>query len=98
LKITITITGQISECSNTWDEFLPAGHFLKSRHMQSFEDAVTKDVENNYLHVFLKGKLIGLLYLQQFRLRHQHLNLPTPSTFLSKTTAAAGRIAPIDLW
>ena len=52
--------------------------------MQAFENAKIKDVENNYLQVFIKDKLIGLVYLQQFQLRHQHLNFSNPPTFLSR--------------
>jgi hypothetical protein len=84
LKITITITQQISDCCNFWDEFLPDQHHLRARHLQAFENAKIDNIENNYLQVFLKEKLIGLVYLQQFTFKHKHLNFSRPQTFKSK--------------
>jgi hypothetical protein len=84
LKITITIKQRISECCNAWDGFLPDGHHLRARHLQAFENAKIEDVENNYLQVFLKDKLIGLVYLQQFTFKHKHLNFNQQQTFKSR--------------
>lgn len=84
MKITISITQQISECNKPWDEFLPAQHHLKSRHLWAFEKAAIDDIENNYVQVFLKDKLIGVLYLQQFQFQHKHLNFRKDHTYLSK--------------
>lgn len=84
MKITINIARQISQCHKTWDDLLPEGHHLKSRHLQAFENAGIEDIENNYLQVYLKDKLIGLLYLQQFRFRHRHVHFSRPASILSK--------------
>jgi hypothetical protein len=84
LKITITIAKQISECSSLWNDFLPLQHHLKSRRLQAFENAKIEDVESNYLQVFLRDKLIGLVYLQQFTFKHKHLNFSQQQTFKSK--------------
>jgi hypothetical protein len=84
LKINITIAKHISECLNPWDDFLPAHHHLKSRHLLAFENAKIEDVENNYVQIFLKDKSIGLLYLQQFTFKHKHLNFNQQQTFKSK--------------
>jgi hypothetical protein len=84
LKVTIIIAKKVSECSGLWDDFLPPQHHLKSRHLQAFENAKIEDVENNYLQIFLKDKLIGLVYLQQFTFKHKHLNFSQQQTFKSK--------------
>jgi hypothetical protein len=84
LKINITIAKEISKCLNSWDNFLPMQHHLKSRHLLAFENARIDDVENNYLQVFLKDKLIGLVYLQQFTFKHKHLNFKQQQTLKSK--------------
>jgi hypothetical protein len=83
LKISIKITQQISDCSTTWDNFLPPNHHLQTCHLQAFEQAAIDDIETNYVQVFLKDKLIGLVYLQQFRFRHKHLNFRKGQTALS---------------
>jgi len=70
LNIHITITKNIATIASIWDDFLPSAHHLKSRHLQAFENAAVDDIENFYLEVFKKDKLIGLLYLQQFRFQH----------------------------
>ena len=84
LNIHITIAKNISACANNWDDFLPKGHHLKSRHLLAFENAKVDDVENNYVQVFLKDKLIGLLYLQQFSFQHKHLNFGNGSATTAK--------------
>ena len=84
LNINITITKNISACANNWDGFLPEGHHLKSRHLLAFENAKVDDIENNYVQVFLKDKLIGLLYLQQFSFQHKHLNFGNGSATTAK--------------
>ena len=84
MKITLIIAKKISECSNSWDDFLPGNHHLKASHLQAFEDAKIDNIENHYLQVFLKDKLIGLVYLQLFQFKHQHLNFAQPPGFFSK--------------
>jgi hypothetical protein len=84
LKLIITIARSIRECSSSWDELLPDGHHLRLRHLQAFEEARIDNIENVYLQVFSKDKLIGLVYLQKFLFRHQHLNFSQPATFLSR--------------
>lgn len=74
MNIQLIIHKSISGCFAQWDDFLPAGHHLKSRHLLAFEKAAVDDVENNYVFVFEKNKLIGMLYLQQFCFQHKHLN------------------------
>ena len=74
MNIHITITKNIATIASHWDDFLPAAHHLKSRHLQAFENAAVDDLENFYVQVFASNKLIGLLYLQQFRFQHKHLN------------------------
>lgn len=83
MKINIIIAKQISECQDIWDSFLPPNHHLKSRHLQAFENAGIEDIESNYLQVFNKDKLIGLVYLQRFYFRRRHLNFSRPSGFFS---------------
>ncbi len=74
MKINITITKNISTCANSWDDFLPEAHHLKSHHLLGFEQSAIADIQNNYVQVFLNNQLIGLLYLQQFGFQHKHLN------------------------
>lgn len=88
MKITISISKHISECDKVWDEFLPARHHLKSHHLLAFERSLIDDIQNNYVQVFVKDKLIGLVYLQQFRFQHKHLNFKNDRTFLSKLIKA----------
>ncbi len=73
MKITITIENKIAACSVLWDQFLPPGHHLQSRHLQAFENATIDLVQTSYLQVLLKDKLIGLVYLQQYPFKHQHI-------------------------
>jgi len=83
LNLTINTATQISQCHKAWDEVLPEGHHLLSRHLEAFEQSNIEDIENNYVQVFLKDELIGLIYLQQFSFRHKHLNFRTDQTLLS---------------
>ncbi len=83
MKITITIANKIAECSDTWDEFLPDSHHLKSRHLASLERACINNIESNYLQVYNKDQLVGLVYLQQFMFTHEHLNFEQPPAVVS---------------
>ncbi len=74
MKITIAISKCINGIYNVWDEFLSPNHHLQSRHLLAFEKSNIVDVENNYIQVFLKDKLVGVVYLQQFIFQHKHLN------------------------
>ena len=84
MKITITITKKIDYCSNTWDELLPSNHHLQSNHLLAFENAQMEDVENNYIQVFFKDKLVGVVYLQQFIFQHKHLNFSNDKKLKSR--------------
>ena len=84
LNIHIAITKNIAACANSWDAILPAGHHLQSRHLLAFENAKVDDIETNYVQVFVKDKLIGVLYLQQFCFQHKHLNFGNGSATTSK--------------
>jgi hypothetical protein len=84
LKINISIHKSISEIAGSWDNLLPPGHHLQSRHLLAFEKAVVDDIENNYVQVFLGNKLAGLLYLQQFSFQHKHLNFADGSAFTAR--------------
>lgn len=84
MKITIKIAKTISDCSRIWDELLPAGHHLMSRHLLAFENANIENIENNYLQVFLKDKMIGVVFLQKFLFKHGDLNFDPQSAYLSR--------------
>ncbi len=84
MKITVTISKSISSCNKTWDELLPTHHHLQSSHLFAFEKANIEDVENNYVQVFLKDKLVGVVYLQQFLFQHKHLNFSSDKKIKSK--------------
>ncbi|MBL0358059.1 MAG: GNAT family N-acetyltransferase [Chitinophagaceae bacterium] len=84
MNITIINTEQVAACQQSWDEFLPPGHHLQSRHLQAFENAAVENITTQYVQVFLKEELIGLLYLQQFRFQHNHLNFNRRPALLSK--------------
>ncbi|MEQ1554529.1 MAG: hypothetical protein ABL929_10140, partial [Ferruginibacter sp.] len=84
MKIAINHTNKINDWSQAWDEFLPQNHHLKSNHLLAFEKSNLDDIENNYLQVFLKEKLIGVVYLQQFLFQHKHLNFNNDKQFKSK--------------
>ncbi len=83
MKINISIAESIADCACSWDEFLPDHHHLKSRHLLAFEQAAVENIGTRYLQVFHKDQLIGVLYLQQFRFKHEHLNFTQPATLLS---------------
>lgn len=84
MNISIKHGTKIAEYKDSWDDFLPGSHHLHSRHLQAFEQARVPDIENNYLQIFLKDKLIGLAYLQLFRLNYTHLNFSSSKTIQSK--------------
>ncbi len=83
MKISILIAGSIVECAHSWDALLPENHQLASRHLLAFEKAGVDNIENKYLQVFNKEQLIGVIYLQLFLFKHEHLNFSKPATFLS---------------
>jgi hypothetical protein len=83
LKINISIAGSIADCAESWDALLPEDHHLASRHLLAFEAAAIDNIENRYLRVFHKEQLIGVIYLQLFLFKHEHLNFSKPATFLS---------------
>ncbi len=83
MNLAINTADKISHCRQAWDSLLPAGHHLKSCHLQAFEQSAVEDIECSYVQVFEYGKLIGLLYLQQFSFRHKHLNFRTDQGLLS---------------
>jgi hypothetical protein len=84
LNITIAISKNIKAINVVWDNFLPTSHHLKSTHLLAFENAQIDDIENYYLQVFLKEKLIGVVYLQQFLFKHKHLNFSDGQQLKSK--------------
>ena len=84
MDITIKLATQIEACRDLWDEFLPPTHHLQLAHLQAFENAQLPDIENNYLQIFLKEKLIGLAYLQSFKFSHTHLNFSASKSIQSK--------------
>lgn len=67
-----------------WDAFLPAQHHLQSRHLQAFENAGIENIYNNYVQVFVNNQPVGLVYLQQFRFEHKHLNFNNKPTLSSR--------------
>ncbi len=83
LNIQLKIDKNIASCNEMWDDFLPENHHLKSCHLQAFENANIEDVENFYIQIIQKNKLIGLLYLQQFQFQHKHLNFNGNQQILS---------------
>jgi Acetyltransferase (GNAT) domain len=84
LKITLSISKSIVDIKNTWDEILPAAHHLQSRHLLAFEKSLIEDVDNNYVQIFSKEKLIGVVYLQQFAFQHKHLNFTNDKQLKSR--------------
>ena len=79
MTISIKHVTPIADNTNLWDDFLPEGHHLKIRHLLPLENAHIPDIDNNYLQIFLKDKLIGLAYLQLFKFAHSNLNFDNPS-------------------
>ncbi len=88
MTISIKTARQISEVIDFWDDFLPQSHHLKTRHLLRLEKALLPDIENYYLQIFIKDKLIGLAYLQLFKFNHTHLNFDEQQTIMSKTIKA----------
>jgi hypothetical protein len=84
LTISINYVSQVAAYKDQWDDFLPEQHHLNSRHLLPLEKAQIPDIENHYLQIFLKDKLIGLAYLQLFKFSHTHLNFSSPQSFQSK--------------
>ena len=84
MTISIKHVRQIAELKDLWDEFLPQTHHLQLAHLQAFENAQLPDIENHYLQIFLKDKLIGLAYLQSFKFSHAHLNFSATKSIQSK--------------
>jgi hypothetical protein len=84
LNITITISKNIEAIKNEWNSFLPPNHHLESNHLLAFKNAQIDDIENSYLQVFFKDKLIGVVYLQQFIFQHKHLNFNDGKQLKSK--------------
>lgn len=84
MKITIRTATTIATFQPSWDAFLPGHHHLQSRHLQAFEQAAVDNISNRYVQVFLKDELVGLIYLQQFRFEHKHLNFNSSPTLSSR--------------
>ena len=84
MTISINHVTQIAELQDVWDHFLPEAHHLKTRHLLPLEKAKVPDIENYYVQIFLKEKLIGVAYLQLFKFNHTHLNFSTSQTAQSK--------------
>ena len=84
LTISINHVRQIAALKDLWDDFLPEIHHLKTRHLLPLENAQLPDIQNHYLQIFLKDKLIGLAYLQLFSLKHAHLNFDSSGGIRSR--------------
>jgi len=84
LTISINHVRQIAAHKDLWDDFLPEMHHLKLRHLLALENAQLPDIENHYLQIFIKDKLVGLAYLQLFKFTSAHLNFDTPGGFQSR--------------
>lgn len=84
MDVQIKIAKQINDFDLSWDNFLTDNHHLRSSHLKAFENAAIPDFEHNYVQVFLKNKLIGLIYLQQFQFRHKHLNFREQRSLISR--------------
>jgi hypothetical protein len=84
LTISINCVTKITEHKDLWDDFLPESHHLKIRHLLPLENAQVPDIENNYVQIFLKDKLIGLAYLQLFKFTNTNLNFDDPTSFQSR--------------
>jgi hypothetical protein len=87
-KITISVADNIAAFKNAWDNFLPNGHHLCSKHLQAFENAPITDLKNHYLLVWLNKEIIGMVYLQQFQFRLSNINYTTDQTLLLKLAKA----------
>jgi hypothetical protein len=84
LFITISIAKKITDVLLDWDKFLPENHHLQSKHLLAFENSAIEDIESNYVQIFVKEKLVGLVYLQQFIFQHKHLNFNSDNQIKSK--------------
>jgi hypothetical protein len=84
LTISIKSVNNIAACKAVWDDFLPEVHHLNERHLLQIEKANIPDIENHYLQIFLKNKLIGIAYLQLFKFNHTHVSFNTPPTIQSR--------------
>ncbi|MEO6252375.1 MAG: hypothetical protein ABIO79_03685 [Ferruginibacter sp.] len=84
MSISINHVRQIAAHKDLWDEFLPENHHLELRHLLSLENAQLPDIENHYLQIFIKDKLVGLAYLQLLKFTHRHLNFDAPKSFRSR--------------
>jgi len=84
LTISINHVRQIAAHKDLWDDFLPDMHHLKLRHLLALENAQLPDIENHYLQIFMKDKLVGLAYLQLFKFTPAHLNFDTPGSIQSR--------------
>ncbi len=84
MTISINHVRQITAHKDLWDDFLPEMHHLKLRHLLPLENAQIPDIENHYLQIFIKDKLIGLAYLQLFKFTHRHLNFNTQKSIQSR--------------
>lgn len=84
MNISINLSKSISSIQTEWNSFLPANHHLQSKHLVAFEKSNIDDIENNYTQVFLKEKLIGVIYLQQFLFQDKHLNFNSDNQLKSK--------------
>lgn len=84
MTISINHVNNIDGYKDHWDDFLPPLHHLCYRHLLALEKAQIPDIENHYLQIFLKDKLIGVAYLQSFRFSHTHLNFGKPKAFQSR--------------
>jgi hypothetical protein len=77
-----------------WNEFLPDGHFMKSRQCLATEAANLPDLEFIYILIKRKNKPIAAVYFQVLALTKKHLNnsMVTPiQRFLWQTFTAIAR-------
>lgn len=84
MTISINSVSNIEACKGIWDDFLPEFHHLQARHLQQIEKSQLPNLENFYLQIFLKKKLVGLAYLQLFKFNHTHLNFSAPHSLQSR--------------
>ncbi len=84
MTISINYVSNIVAYKDVWDDLLPEAHHLKQRHLLALENAQIPDIENYYLQIFIKNKLIGLACLQLFKFNHTHLNFSTAQSIQTK--------------
>ncbi|MEO6539690.1 MAG: hypothetical protein ABIN74_01820 [Ferruginibacter sp.] len=84
MNISIKHVRQIEAHKELWDDLLPEMHHLKSRHLLAMENARLPDIENHYLQIFIKDKLIGLAYLQLFTFTHKYINFDSSKSIRSR--------------